>query len=578
LPVPPRNAGSLTGCILGFPGRNLSHKRFRPFFYALFPAGRDCIDERTPDVRSVTAMTRTPSIRIFDTTLRDGEQAAGINLNTEEKLRIALELSRMNVDIIEAGFPAASKGDFDAVRTVAERVSGPVIAALARTRTTDLDAAWAAVRVAKRPRIHTFLATSPIHMEYKLRMTPDQVIEEIRRGVSYARSLAEDVEFSAEDASRSDPDFLARAFRAAAECGATTLNIPDTVGYAIPDEFGAFVRDIIDRTGVPDVFWSVHCHNDLGLAVMNSIAAVRAGVRQVECTVNGLGERAGNASLEEIVMVLRTRSDSFSADTGIYATGLCAVSALVSRLTGFPVPPNKAVVGSNAFAHEAGIHQHGMLCNARTYEIMRPEDVGAMGSRLVLGKHSGRHAFAKHLGESGFALTEDQISEAFSLFKDLCDRKGTVTGDDIESLVTNDILGASDGRRITLRSYLVQVGGGRGTATVTIEEDGVEKTDAATGNGPVDAAYSAIRRIVGMEPELEQFSIRAVGEASDALGEATVTLSVDPQDGTGQLRSTGRGSSTDVIEAGIKAYIDGINRLFRMAASKGASLYAAHVG
>ena len=524
-------------------------------------------------------MTEGPFIRIFDTTLRDGEQAAGVNLNRDEKLRIAFQLAQMKVDIIEAGFPAASPGDFEAVRAIAEQVPGPVIAALARTRSADIDAAWGAVRAAKRPRIHTFIATSPIHMEYKLKMTEEQVIDEVSRGVSHARSLVEDVEFSAEDASRSDPRFLARVFRTAVECGATTLNIPDTVGYAIPDEFEAFVRDVIALAGVSGVIWSVHCHNDLGLAVMNSIAAVRAGARQVECTVNGLGERAGNASLEEIVMVLKTRADAFPGGTGLDAAKLCGVSGLVSRLTGFPVPPNKAIVGSNAFAHEAGIHQHGMLCNAKTYEIMRPEDVGASGSRLVLGKHSGKHAFAKHLEDTGFFLTTEQIAESFALFKDLCDRKESVTDADIESLVTNDVLGATTGRRVTLRSYLVQVGHGKGTATVTLEDDGVEKTDAATGNGPVDAAYSAIRRILGMEPELEQYSIRAVGEESDALGEARVILSIADSDGQAHgLKAHGRGSSTDVIEASIKAYIDAINRLFRMAATKGAPHYAEIVG
>ena len=523
-------------------------------------------------------MTEGPFIRIFDTTLRDGEQAAGVNLNRDEKLRIAFQLAQMKVDIIEAGFPAASPGDFEAVRAIAEQVPGPVIAALARTRSADIDAAWGAIRAANRPRIHTFIATSPIHMEYKLRMTEEQVIDEVRRGVSHARSLVEDVEFSAEDASRSDPRFLARVFRTAVECGATTLNIPDTVGYAIPDEFEAFVRDVIALAGVAGVVWSVHCHNDLGLAVMNSIAAVRAGARQVECTVNGLGERAGNASLEEIVMILKTRSDAFPGGTGLDASKLCGVSGLVSRLTGFPVPPNKAIVGSNAFAHEAGIHQHGMLCNAKTYEIMRPEDVGASGSRLVLGKHSGKHAFAKHLEDTGFFLTTEQIAESFALFKDLCDRKESVTDADIESLVTNDVLGATTGRRVTLRSYLVQVGHGKGTATVTLEDEGVEKTDAATGNGPVDAAYSAIQRILGMEPELEQYSIKAVGEESDALGEARVILSIADSGGQTRLKANGRGSSTDVIEASIKAYIDAINRLFRMAATKGAPHYAEIVG
>lgn len=375
-------------------------------------------------------------VRIFDTTLRDGEQAPGINLNMEEKLQIATQLAKMKVDVIEAGFPAASPGDFEAVRQVADRVEGPIIAGLARTRREDVQAAAEAVRGAAKPRIHTFIATSPIHMEYKLKMTPEQVISEVRRAVRHAHSLVEDVEFSAEDASRSDPAFLGEVFRTAIECGATTLNIPDTVGYSVPDEFGEFVRTVIGAAGDPEgVIWSVHCHNDLGLAVANSLSAVRAGARQVECTINGLGERAGNASMEEVVMGLRTRGDRFGCRTGIDTTRLCAVSSQVSRMTGFPVPPNKAVVGANAFAHEAGIHQHGVLCNRATYEIMNPEDVGASGSRLVLGKHSGKHAFRQRVEEMGLTLTDEKLNEAMALFKRLCDRKEIVTAEDLEAMI-----------------------------------------------------------------------------------------------------------------------------------------------
>ncbi len=517
-------------------------------------------------------MTAKHRVQIFDTTLRDGEQAPGINLNREEKLQLALQLAKMKVDVIEAGFPAASPGDFEAVKLVADRVKGPVIAALARTRHEDIEAAASAVRGAEKPRIHTFIATSPVHMEHKLKMTRDQVLEEVRRAVAYARTFVDDVEFSAEDTSRSDPEFLAEVFRTAADNGASTLNIPDTVGYAVPEEFGAFVRGIIDATGRPGITWSVHCHNDLGMAVANSMAAVRAGASQVECTMNGIGERAGNASLEETVMALRTRSDSYGCETGIDTTRLFSMSSQVSRMTGFPVPPNKAVVGANAFAHEAGIHQHGVLCNKATYEIMSPEDVGAPGSRLVLGKHSGKHAFRQRIEEMGLFLSDEKLSEAMTLFKELCDRKEIVTAEDLEAMINTEILAAAESRRIVLRSFLVQVGKGHGTATVTLEDDGREATDAATGNGPVDAAYRAIRRIVGMEPELETYTINSVTEASDAIGEARVTLSFEG------LRVTGRGASTDVIEASIKAYIDGINRLLQKAAVKGVRLYGKNVG
>ena len=502
-------------------------------------------------------------VRIFDTTLRDGEQAAGINLNKEEKLQIAAQLAKMKVDVIEAGFPAASPGDFEGVRLIARSVEGPIIAGLARTRKEDVYAAAEAVKEAKKGRIHTFIATSPIHMEFKLQMTPEQVLEEVRQAVTYARSMVEDVEFSAEDASRSDPAFLGEVFRTAVECGATTLNIPDTVGYSVPEEFGQFVKAVMEASGNPkDVIWSVHCHNDLGLAVANSLAAVKAGVRQVECTVNGLGERAGNASMEEIVMALRTRKDRFGAQTVLDTTRLCPISSLVSRMTGFPVPPNKAIVGSNAFAHEAGIHQHGVLCNKATYEIMNPEDVGAPGSRLVLGKHSGKHAFKQRVEEMGYTLSDEKLKEAMKLFKDLCDRKEIVTADDLEAMIDNEIIPSAEGRRITLKSFLVQVGSGHGTATVTIDDEGREKTDAATGNGPVDAAYRAIRRIVGIEPTLENYAIQSVNESTDAVGEARITLDLEG------VRANGRGASTDVIEASIKAYVDGINRLFAAQARK----------
>lgn len=505
---------------------------------------------------------------IFDTTLRDGEQAAGINLNIAEKLQIAHQLARLKVDVIEAGFPAASEGDFEAVKRIAQEVKGPIIAGLARARKEDIKAAYEAVKYSDRPRIHTFIATSDIHMQYKLKMTREEVLKAVKEAVTYAKSLVDDVEFSAEDASRSELDFLVQVFKLALDCGATTLNIPDTVGYAYPGEFGEFVRAIIDKVdGGKVAIWSVHCHNDLGLAVANSLAGIKAGARQVECTINGLGERAGNAALEEIVMALRTRKDIFGLDTKIDTQKLYETSRLVSRLTGVIVPPNKAIVGANAFSHESGIHQHGVLCNRATYEIMRPEDVGFPGTRLYLGKHSGRHAFKKRLEEMGFNLSEEAFEKAFKLFKELCDRKEIVTDSDIEAFIADEIIGVSPSKRFELKSFSLTIdNGGKATATVTLIENGIEKTDAAVGNGPVDASYKAIRRIVGVDPVLKSYRIEATSERSDALGEAVITLQLD------SFTVVGRGTSTDIIEASIKAYINALNRLFAAASLKGVEL------
>jgi len=499
-------------------------------------------------------------VRIFDTTLRDGEQSPGINLNRAEKLQIARQLARLGVDVIEAGFPAASEGDLESVRAIAREVQGPIVAGLARTRDEDIRAAWEAVKEAERPRIHTFIATSDIHLEHKLRMTRREVLEEVRRAVTLARSLASDVEFSAEDASRSDPAFLAEVFRMAVQCGATTLNVPDTVGYAVPSEFGDFLSDVIARVDAPpEVIWSVHCHDDLGLAVANSLEAVRRGARQVECTVNGIGERAGNAAMEEIAMALRVRRGVDGPDTTLDTTVFAGLSGLVSRLTGFPVPPNKAVVGRNAFAHEAGIHQHGVLRNRSTYEIMKPEDVGAPSSRLVLGKHSGRHAFASRIEALGYSLEREMVEEAFVLFKNLCDRKEIVTDDDLEALVVDEILAVTPQKRLVLKDYMVQSAGrDRATATVTLMEGETERTDAATGNGPVDAVFSAVKRVTGLEPQLLRYNIEAVTERADAVGQAALVISLDG------VSAAGRGASTDVIEASLKAYINALNRLFQI--------------
>jgi 2-isopropylmalate synthase len=500
---------------------------------------------------------------VFDTTLRDGEQAARVNLNTGEKVQVARQLERLKVDVIEAGFPASSPGDFDAVRAVAGEVRTPVIAGLARTKERDIVSAGEALRGAAKSRIHTFIATSPIHMEYKLKMTKGEVLKEVESAVKLARSITDDVEFSAEDASRSDIDFLVEVFTLAIESGAGTINIPDTVGYAMPLEFGEFCGTIIKRVNKPGVIWSVHCHNDLGLGVANSLSAVRAGVRQVECTINGLGERAGNASMEEIVMSLRTRSDHFGADTRIDTTKFFSTSKLVSNLTGVLVQPNKAIVGVNAFAHEAGIHQHGMLCNRATYEIMTPESVGAPGTDLHLGKHSGRHAFNERVEDLGYHLSGEQSEKAFEYFKVLCDKKKDVSDGDIEAFLTDRIIDVVQERNYELKDFAVTVAsGGKPTASITLVHQGQEITEASIGNGPVDAAYRAIRRILSFDPELLEFHIRATSELADAVGEAHVILRYK------DIKAQGRGASTDIIEATIRAYVEAVNRLYNSAAAR----------
>ncbi|MDR2522922.1 MAG: 2-isopropylmalate synthase [Synergistaceae bacterium] len=505
-------------------------------------------------------------VYIFDTTLRDGEQAAGGNLNVAEKLQIARQLSRLGVDVIEAGFPAASPGDFACVEAIAREVKDSVVAGLSRTKKEDIRACFEAVKSAPRRRIHTFIATSPIHMEHKLQMKPDEVLEEIRSAVSLACGLVEDVEFSAEDASRSELPFLIEAFKTAAAAGASTLNIPDTVGYATPDEFYEFCQAIIKGVDAPKAVYSVHCHNDLGLAVANSLAAVRAGVRQVECTINGLGERAGNASLEEVVMALKTRADRYGFVTGLDSTKLHPTSALVSRLSGVHVPPNKAIVGANAFAHQAGIHQHGVMKNPLTYEIMNPEEVGASGSELVLGKHSGRHAFRDRIEQMGYVLTPDQIETAFTLFKKLCDSKKNVSDGDIAALIADEILPASGEGLYELKHCSVKTGNGPTLAVVTLANGKGDISDAATGNGPIDAAYRAIWRVIDLEPELLSFNIKATSDRSDSLGETTVLLR------SGDVTAPGRGVSTDVIESAVKAFVNGVNRLHVLASAKGVEL------
>lgn len=490
----------------------------------------------------------------FDTTLRDGEQAPGCSMNLEEKLGVASRLERLGVDVIEAGFAAASPGDAMAVKAVSRAMEKTIVASLARASREDIDAAWEAIREARRPRIHTFIATSEIHMRHKLRMSPEQVLEKAVEAVRYARSLCPDVEFSAEDASRSDPDFLCRVYRAVIEAGAGTINIPDTVGYSIPEEFAALVRRIKSAAeGVGRVIVSVHCHNDLGLAVANSLAAIEAGAGQVECTMNGIGERAGNAALEEVAMALRTRAGHFGVDCGIDTTQIYATSRLVSISTGSRVQANKAIVGENAFAHEAGIHQHGVLANRETYEIMTPESIGLPKSRLVLGKHSGRHAFDERLRELGLSLDPQDAARVFEDFKRLADKKKTVGDPDIEALVRGSISRTEE--RFRLERFIINAGSSI-TATSAVRlrlEDGSSEECVAAGDGPIDASFKAIDKAVGRHFVLNDFSLEAVTGGKDAQGEASVRITCDGK------RYNGRGLSTDVIEASIKAYLVAIN-------------------
>jgi 2-isopropylmalate synthase len=509
-------------------------------------------------------------VRIFDTTLRAGEQAPGASLTSIEKLQVARQLARLGVDIIEAGFPAASPDDLAAVSRIAAEVgsaTGPVIAGLARANTRDIDAAWQAVQPAARGRIHTFLATSDLHLEHKLKMTRAQVLERVPEMVSYARSLCDDVEFSPEDAGRSDRDFLVEVVGRAIAAGATTINVPDTVGYTMPDEFHSLIQFLIAHTpGADGVVWSVHCHDDLGLATANTLAGIRAGARQAEVTVNGIGERAGNTSLEEVVMALHTRAPYYELATTVDTRQLCRSSQLVASYTGFSVPPNKAIVGANAFAHEAGIHQDGMLKDQRTYEIMTPETVGLSRSRLVLGKHSGRHAFRVRLEELGFDLSDDELRRAFGRFKDLADKKKSVTDADLEALVADELFHAQD----VFRLLDLQVSCGRPempTATVKLAgPGGDEPVAAAVGDGPVDAVFRAIDQIVPVQTRLEAYDVHSVGAGIDALGEVTVRVAVE--DGDEQILS-GYGADTDIIVASAKAYLAGLNRIlaFRAGAS-----------
>jgi 2-isopropylmalate synthase len=497
-------------------------------------------------------------IRIFDTTLRDGEQAPGCSMTLSEKLRVAKALSELKVDIIEAGFPAASPGDFESVKAIAERNFGPVICGLARCNAADIQKVHEAVRYADKHRIHVFVATSAIHREHKLKMAKEEIIKSAVGAIKLARELVDDVEFSPEDASRTELGYLAEVVSAAIEAGATTVNIPDTVGYTVPAEFDRLFRYLKEHVArIDDITLSVHCHNDLGMAVANSLAAVSAGARQVECTINGIGERAGNCSLEEVVMAIKTRAEFFNVETGIDTTRLYPTSRLVSSITGMHPPRNKAIVGENAFAHEAGIHQHGMLQHASTYEIMRPEDVGLAKSNLVLGKHSGRHAFRDRLVELGFELDEFETNRVFQEFKKLADKKKDVYDGDLESLVMN--AGDATAGPWTLQSLEVQTHTDQpATAAVNLMyEDGKEVTEAAFGDGPVAAAFQALEQATGVELVLKNFELHSASIGEDAQGEVTVTVEYDGQS------YRGRGASVDIVEAGCRACLEVTNRILR---------------
>jgi 2-isopropylmalate synthase len=495
-------------------------------------------------------------VRFFDTTLRDGEQAPGITLTGPEKLEIAEQLARLGVDVIEAGFPAASPGEFDAVQRIAGSVKGPAIAALCRAGEADVDRGWEAISSAVRPRLHVFISTSQIHMQTMLRMSEDDVVAATRASVRRAGSYTDDVEFSAQDATRSDPEFVLRVFRAAVEEGATTINVPDTVGYALPHEFGELVREV--REALPDhVVVSVHCHNDLGLAVANSMAGVAGGARQVEVAVNGIGERAGNCSLEEVAMVVATRGASLGLSHGLNLREIARTSRLVSLLTGYPVQPNKAVVGANAFAHESGIHQHGVLMNRETYEIMDAAEIGYEGSKIVLGKHSGRHAFADAVSKLGLQLDPEALNRAFARFKELADRKISLTDVDLEAIVVEE-LGGVDEDAFAMESLAVAGGTHLSpTATVRLRRDGATLEDSAMGDGMIDAVYGAIGRATGVDARLVGFNVSAVTGGSDALGDVVVQLDV------GGRLATGRGVAADVVEASARAYLAAINRSVR---------------
>jgi 2-isopropylmalate synthase len=503
-----------------------------------------------------SARDSSDRVIVFDTTMRDGEQSPGASMSLEEKLELAKILEDMRVDVIEAGFPIASNGDFEAVRAIAEIVTESTVCGLARAGAADIERCAEALRPAARGRIHTFISTSPVHMKWKLQMEPEQVLEMVSRSVGHARNLCDDVEWSAEDATRTERDFLRRCVEAAIRAGARTINIPDTVGYTYPSEYADIFRDLIANVpGADEVVFSTHCHNDLGLAVANSLSGVQGGARQVEVAINGIGERAGNAALEEVVMALRVRGDRLPYHTGVDASHITRASRYVSAITGFPVQFNKAIVGKNAFAHESGIHQDGMLKNAETYEIMRPEDVGQGSTNLVMGKHSGRHAFREKLKELGYELGQNALNEAFQRFKDLADKKKHVFDDDLIALVDDALASSAD--RIQVKHLRVIAGtDGPQEANLTVTVDGQERAAAATGDGPVDAVFNAIHEAVPHTAILRLFQVHAVTEGTDAQAQVSVRLEEDGRIATGQA------ADTDTLTASAKAYVNALNNLF----------------
>lgn len=495
-------------------------------------------------------------IKFFDTTLRDGEQSPGCSMNIKEKLLLAKQLEKMKVDIIEAGFAASSEGDFQSVQMIANEIKDSTVAVLARTVKNDIDKAWGAVKGAAKPRIHTFIATSPIHMEYKLKIEPQEVIKRSEEMVTYASSLCPEVEFSAEDATRSDPDFLAELFDRVIEAGAKIINIPDTVGYTTPDEFYNFIMDIRKRSKHLDsVEISVHCHNDLGLAVANTLAAGRAGATQFECTVNGIGERAGNAALEELAMIMHVRHDDYGFSSNIDTKEIMKTSNILSSITGVPVQPNKAIVGANAFAHESGIHQHGVLNNRETYEIMTPESIGLTMNKMVIGKHSGRHAFKDKLESMGYEISGEQLDKAFEEFKKLADKKKQIFGKDIEAILTNRETRADD--KYKLIRFVINSGNTiTTTASVVLNREDEDIEGISFAGGPVDAAFSAMDKCLDIDVELEDYSLQSVTEGTDALGYSVVKLRHDGN------HYTGRGVSVNVVEASIRAYLNAVNSIY----------------
>ncbi|MFW5693738.1 MAG: 2-isopropylmalate synthase [Alkalispirochaeta sp.] len=493
-------------------------------------------------------------VQIFDTTLRDGEQSPGASMDVEQKFEIALQLEHLGVDVIEAGFPVSSPEQFRACRLIADRVKDSTIAALTRSNEKDIDAAADALVNAAHSRIHTFVSTSPVHMQYKLKKTPDEVLEMTRRSVRYARSKAAEVEFSPEDATRTDIDFLCRVLDIAIEEGATILNIPDTVGYTVPSEYANLITTIRNRvSNIDKAIISVHCHDDLGLAVANTVSAIDAGARQAEVTINGIGERAGNAALEEVVMALKVRKDAFNVDTRIDTRQLYSTSRMVSTMIGFPIPRNKAVVGENAFSHEAGIHQHGMLSHRETYEIMTPESVGRDATRIVLGRHSGMHGFRKRLAELGIVIEEEEIKKAYDAFLKVADRKKEVFDEDLYTILSEQFGSTADS--LVLEYVNFQSGNTSiPTATVRIRDHEEVYEEAATGDGPVDAVFRAIERACGTDATLIEYNVQAVTPGKQAIGETSVVIEIDGK------RSTGRGSSTDILEASAKAYVNALSR------------------